>query len=212
MKRLALALLALLIASCIHHVHTPAIETFEQHLERTEGVTCLAITAHEDGDAPNCRKLYEAFVRGRNRVAAVYPEAARVPMSAFTFVRPKLYWVDGKPYPLIIDYWLPGASAPHEYLRGITYVPPSYSFLIAYAYEQVVEHETVHAMGWYLDKARQRTPADISADSGGYTPPAQEFWRITCHGTPDDPFGTPHDRGGCAMPYDGPPHQGSFQP
>jgi len=177
------------------------VETFEQRLIRTEGVSCAEITAAHSGEPPSCERIVAAWERGKARVAALYPAAANVRMSAFWFYRPELVYHESKPYPLIYDYLNPDGT-PHEYKRGdfSTAVVPQMLF----SYPEVVEHEAVHALTWLLDGQRIRTPEAIAADQGGVTVFGLPYYwyLITCHGTPDDPFGEPGNRGSCTQPYE----------
>lgn len=199
--KLALALiLCATIADCVHH---PTVETFDDMLERTEGVNCTILTTHMEGDAPDCHRIYEAWVRGRSRVARVNPEAARIRMDAVSFFRPTLYWVPEKPYPLIADYILPGETEPHDYYRGFMY--PYGGLQITYSYEEVIEHEAVHAILFLLFGHQRRTDEMIEAESGGYVPAADELYMIGCHSTSDDLWGDgpPGNETACQLPYPG---------
>src|ERR1051326_5390691 len=90
----AAVLLILLLASCTpaRVPVPPPAETPEQRLIRTEGVSCADISAHAEGDAPDCQQLVAAFDRGRKRVLRLYPQAESVKMSAVAFYRPTRYW------------------------------------------------------------------------------------------------------------------------
>lgn len=183
-------------------VHPEPVETFDERLWRTEGVLCVDITQVQSGSPADCKRLVEAWTRGRSRVAAIYPEAANVRMSAFWFYRPELVSHESKPYPLIYDYLNPDGT-PHEYWRGFFY--SDFTPQIVYSYEEVVEHEAVHAIAWAVAGQRVRTAADITADTGGvYVQAGLPFpwYLITCHGTPDDPFGEPGNRGSCMQPFE----------
>jgi hypothetical protein len=194
------AVIALTLAACHHPVPvpTPSPEAFEQMLFRTERVTCADITYHDYGDTPDCKLVYEAWVRGRNRVAAIYPVAAEYKMVGIGFYRPRLLWVDDRPYPLIAD--APGNP------RGLTYVQGGVQ--ITYSYEHVIEHEAVHALVFLVDGIKVRPPDAVTQDMGGYRP--EDFlnlpfylYLIGCHNTPDDIFGDgpPGHRTGCVLPY-----------
>jgi hypothetical protein len=194
-----IAVLLLVILTGCSQTHRPPVpppETFEQMLTRTEFVTCADITYHDYGDAPDCRLVYEAWVRGRNRVARIYPTAAEYKMVGISFYRPKTVFVDDRPYPLIAD--VPGNP------RGVTYTLGGLQ--IVYSYEHVVEHEAVHALMFLLDGLKVREASAVSVDMGGYPPESFEnipfyFYLIGCHGTPDDPFGELGNRASCVLPY-----------
>lgn len=190
---------ALLLLSACHSstpVPPPPIDTFAQLLAREEGVTCDQITAHAAGEPPNCRKVYDAWVRARHRVAAVYPDARTVQMSRVFFFRPALHWIDPKPYPLIN---LMPDGVPPVYVRGVT--STDYPILLQYAYPQVVEHEAVHALLLILLGHQARREQDIEASTPDQRDPF--LFQVGCHGTPDDPFGEPGNIAGCSEPYDG---------
>lgn len=174
-------------------------ETFDRQLYRTELVTCEQITYHDYGETPDCRRIVEAWTRGRNRVTAIYPQAREIRMVSVTFYRPKLIQVPERPYPLIAD----ALGTP----RGVTYVQGG--VMIVYAYEEVIEHEATHAVVFLLDGLKVREPARIAEDLGGYHETDFRFvpfyfYLITCHGTPDDPFGEPGNRASCVEPFRGP--------
>lgn len=179
-------------------------ETFEQMLQRTEGVTIAGLTGHDSAvDAPDPKKLYDAFVRGRNRVAKLYPQATSIQMSALTFFRTALMWNAGESFPRMANG--PAAGAIADTAMGT---------FIYYAFEEAVEHETVHALMCIVDGAQKRTPAAIDnpkdADQAGNT----NVWQIACHNTSDDPFGgglsiSVSGRAGCILPYSGPPKPAS---
>lgn len=193
--------LVLLLSTCSNggSPPPPPVETFEQMLLRTEGVTCADVTYHDYWPVPDCRKINAAWDAGRKRVVLVYPEAAQIQMSAVTFYRPKLTHRPDRPYPLIAD--VPGNP------RGLTYMEGG--ILITYAHEEIIEHETVHALTYLLDGMKVREPAAIQQDMGGYF--ASDFlyrpfswYLIACHGTPDDPFGEAGNRTSCTQPFSGP--------
>ena len=181
------------------------LETLDAFLQRTEGVNCADITYHDYEPAPDCRQVYEACVRGRNRVARLFPEAMSIRLSMVNLTRPELFWIDEKPYPLIKSGKPVGD--PGYYERGRTI--DIGGMWIFYAYPQVLEHEWGHAAGLMYGRARTRTPEAIAADDGGFDPAPSPFpWAyIFCHNTPDDPLGDgpARNRGGCVAPYDGPP-------
>lgn len=189
---LVLFVLILVVAACRHRtpVQPPPAETFEEMLFRTEYTHCEVIIAHAEGEAPNCRLLYEAFTRGRKRVTALYPQAAEIKMSAVTIYRPKRLWVEDVEYPLIEEV----PSQP----RGVFYPDPPF---IQYSYEAVVEHEAVHFLLWILQPDRTREPAMILADPGDANNIMAWFWQIGCHGTPDDPFGQRGNRASCVASF-----------
>lgn len=210
----AVVLFLLLLASCGRNVTAPPVpappvtvpdpapvETFEERLWRVEGVSCGDITVAHSGIPPNCEAMVAAWERGRVRVISEIPEAANAKMSVFWLYRPELVYHPSKPYPLIYDFLNPDGT-PHEYKRGnfsADIVPQ-----ITYSYEAVVEHEVVHALTWLYAGQRVRTDEAIAADQGGvYVPPGQPYYwyMITCHGTPDDPFGEPGNRLSCAEPW-----------
>lgn len=87
-------------------------------------------------------------------------------MASIDFLMPQIGpSPSGKPYPVIHGLDVRGFMS---VLGG----PP----LIAYSYEEVIEHETVHALG-------------VLAGAATY--------RNFCHGTPDDPFGEPGNISSC---------------
>jgi hypothetical protein len=175
-------------------------ETFEQRLQRLENVSCAQITYHDYGDAPDCQRIYEAWVRGRNRVSRIYPLASEMRMSGVSFYRPRLMQVPEREYPLLAD--VPGNP------RGVTYI--SGGLQIVYSYEEIVEHEAVHALVFLVDGLKVREAQMAEQDMGGYQPGDFQhlpfyFYLVACHGTPDDPFGESGNRGSCVDPFRGPP-------
>lgn len=161
-------LFSVILLGCRHHPipvvpPSPPPETFEQFLLRTELVRINDLTSHDPSNpTPDYKLIYEAFVRGRVRVAAYDPKAADIQMYQLSFFQPRLEMSpSGKPYPVIA-----GAD-----VRG-----RSFFSRIEYSYEQVVEHETVHALLWIL---------------------GHDIYPIGCHGTPDDPFGVPENVSSC---------------
>lgn len=193
----------LLLASCASgkpNKPPPPPETFEAMVLRTEYASCETLTNHDYAPAPDCRRLYDAWHRGLKRFKDKFPEKnSDWSMGAIQFYRPRLMQAAEKPYPLIAD--TPGNP------RGISYT--SGGVAILYAYEEVVEHEMLHVLTFLSDAFVERTPEMIAADMGGYSPsdfqyvPFYWFW-ITCHGTPDDPFGEPGNRASCLAPFPAP--------
>lgn len=182
-------ILALMVAGCgcssSDTVKPPAhVETFEERLQRTQGVTCEAITVHIEGDTPDCHKIVEAWERAQARVTAM-GQYAPLPMSCCFYVRPKLYWFVEKAYPLInINVDAPGYEP--ILVRGVT--SPTYPPLLQYSYEEGIEHEAIHAMGMLQDHDRARSAEAIAASEAALDRTAVFIWEITCHGTVDDPF------------------------
>lgn len=159
----------------------PQIETFEQWLYRTELVTCDDISSHAEGNPPVCRKLYEAFARGRSHVAKLYPAAGQFTMSglAFKLYRPERICVPEKPYPLI--------KTGEELMRG--WFDPMLGN-ISIAYEAMLEHEVTHFLTWMFDHEKQRRPEDMQASKtqDPKDPQRKYIWEIACHATVDDPY------------------------
>lgn len=154
----------LLLTSCAKSVKTEPPSPVSDlgaaglQLMEHEATTCERITAHDSPDEPECQRVYAAWLRGKQRVEAVYPEAANIKMGMVDFLKPQTESSpSGKPYPVIRGFDVRGFMS---VLGG----PP----LIAYSYEEVIEHETVHALGFLVGAAT---------------------YRNFCHGTPDDPFG-----------------------
>lgn len=181
------------------------LETYSQMLQRTEGVNCETITYHDDTlniPAPDCKAIVDAWTKGRNDFYLIYKDkrALDIKMSQVTFIRPRLGWYEGKPYPLLMDT----VGNP----RGYSWITP-YP-LIEYSYPEVIEHEAHHMIGYLLYPLLSRSPEDIAIDNGGYTPSDWQgwgyfpLWYIYCHGTTDDPFGLRGKRDSCVSPYSGP--------
>ncbi len=150
---------------------------------------CDQLTDHAEGDAPSCEKIQQAFNRGCDRVKKVY--SVCIPITDVLFLRPARVLTVEKPYPLIRGFG-------GEIVAAQTSV--AFPCLIIYAYEEAIEHEAVHCAVHYLDGNKKRAAWAIAADPGqdaSLGPPAEDFWTITCHGTPDDPFGIPGKRTSC---------------
>jgi hypothetical protein len=186
-----IVLLLIFLAACRGRYIPPPVESYDQVLRRTEGVTCADITGHADGPEPSCARIVDAFGRGRNRVAAVYDQARDIHMDAIVFLRPALLWPEDKPYPVIANW----TGTP----RGVFVVEPPQ--LILYAYENCVEHEVVHFLMYRLFPDRMRTAEAIAADPGSAFDVLDKLYMVQCHGTSDDLFGEPGNRGSCALPY-----------
>jgi hypothetical protein len=197
-----LAIVLAIPASCAKAVHLQPPESFEQKLQRTEGVSCADLTYHEDEliPAPDCQAIVAAWTAGRADMARIYPAAASIPMSRVSFIRPALAWYDGKPYPLIVNQ----VDHPAAYSMASPIVS------IFYAYVEAIAHEAHHVLGAILIGSQARTAEAIAQDDGGVQPSDWQglgyfpLWYIFCHGTPDDPFGRPGDRRSCSQPYSGP--------
>ena len=154
-----------------------SVEAFDAMLLRTELQTCDDITSHGSTAPPDCRRIYEAWDRGRERVSIVYPEALTLTMGSVWFYQPPTQpSPSGKPYPVFVDQDIRGRTITDGFLQ------------INYSYEEVVEHETVHALVFILDGLKRRT--ESARQASAIDQRTQEFlWEIACHGTPDDPFG-----------------------
>lgn len=207
MKKILVAVVLLLQACSDKAAPTPTpapvVETFEQMLARTEFTTCAQVVYHDYGDAPDCRKIYDAWHRGKAKVAKQHPSGnLDWSMGIVSFYRPRLLQVPEKPYPMIADI----AGNP----RGVTYL--SGGVQIVYAYEETIEHEAIHALTFLVEGNVPRTPEAIAADMGGYTKDQFQFletfprYLIMCHGTTDDLYGVRGDRASCAQPFSGPPN------
>lgn len=199
-KLLFAAIFAVILCNCARQTPIRLPETFDSMLFRTEGVHCEDLTYHDYDliPAPDCHKIYEAWVRGREDYAQKKdPRARTVRMMQSAFLRPALEWYPGKPYPLLRDT--------PDHPRAYTWIYP-YP-MIVYSYEETIEHETHHLIGYLLNAAEARTD---TTDNGGYSPDAYAgfgyfpAWFIYCHGTPDDPFGIAGKRDSCVAPYTGP--------
>lgn len=193
----------LLLASCAA-LKTKPVETYDQMLVRTEKLQqgCIDLTYHDDSllPDPDCRRIVDAWNRGRNDMARVYPEALNVKLGDIAIIRPRLQWFPNKPYPLLQDR--------PDHPRAYSYTSP-YP-LIMYAVEESIEHEAHHMIGAIVTHGALRTP-EAMVDRGGYTVEdivgaggVLPLWFIFCHGTVDDPFGQPGIVNGCSLPYDGP--------
>jgi hypothetical protein len=193
---------------CAHSVPVvvPAPETPCEMILRTEGVSCATLAAGHDVGAPtpDTIKMYNAFVRGRNRVALLYPAAANIKMNALNFWQTAVHWNPGEAFPRMPD----GAMA--ITLVGIN---------IQFAFEQCIEHETTHALIWLLDPGKVRTQAAIDdpADADQKALGFDHIYQITCHLTVDDPIVddgpslSVSGRAGCVQAYDGPVNPGLNQ-
>jgi hypothetical protein len=171
------------------------VETFCQMLYRTENVTCDELRSHQEGDdLPDVQRIYDALVRGRNRAAGIYPNVADIKFARVSLYRPQRYYdvFPTRPWPLIIG-WHDYTTDMDVYIRGIFY-PETMS--INYSYEEVLEHEIIHALVYLAtDTLIERLPEFITPAS-----PEQYLFQVTCHGTVDDPFTRDGDTSACIAP------------
>jgi len=156
---------------------------------------CVAITAHAEGATPDCQAIVAAFERGRARVVKLYPAASQVKLEDIFFYRPHLVYVDDKPYPLFDS--LNGLGPGEQLVRGLTSADGP--VLIQYAYEDIVEHEAVHALMRLVAGAVLRSPEAIEASTPDQQ--AEYLWMESCHGTSDDQYGEPGNIASCILPY-----------
>ena len=167
--------------------------TFTQILQ-AEGVTEQQITERvaDCAPAPNARKIYQAFVRGRDRVATLYPEAKFLSMNIISFAQTCLSWNEGEEFPRI---------------RGHGAMGFSQGTVIFYAFEEVIEHEVAHVLVFLLDN-RERTWEAINAPGDEDQAEYLFLYQIVCHNTTDDPFAGSNisisGRAGCSRPYSSP--------
>lgn len=172
MKFKALLLAIFMLAACAGRtdppVEPPIIPpiplTVEARLQ-SHGLTCDDITAHADGEKPSCERIGAAILRGYDRFLHVYPDSAHIRLSYIYFYRASQVWHPTKPYPLMI-------SSKGELVRGEfvpSLQPPAgygYVVMVSYSYEEIAEHEAVHALTWMVDPAK---------------------YINSCHGVPGDP-------------------------
>jgi hypothetical protein len=198
-----LCTILLFLCSCVHRLPVQPPESFCDRLQRTEGVSCVDLAYHDYEDvlpAPNPERMYAAWNRARLDMGRLYPAALNIRMGDVAFLRPRLMWSNDHPYPLLAD--------DPRHPRAYTWIFPY--LMIAYSYEETIEHEAHHAIGVLLFGSEARTAEAIAADGGGYEPADWlglgffPRWFILCHGTPDDPFGSPGNRASCVLPYPGP--------
>lgn len=184
-----------------------AAETFCDMVYRTEGLTCEQLAAADTSDgtpAPDPREIYDQWNQARQDVARINAAALNVRMDVVWPYRPKLYWIDGKAYPLVSKTGL--ASDP-QYVRAT--VNDTVPALVQYAWPELLRHEFIHIIARIVFGQERRTAEAIAEDPGQEWydgPPFEYLWQVTCHNTPDDPFGEgpARKRDGCIGPYAGP--------
>lgn len=165
-------------------------------LHRTEGVTCDDLTRHDDGaPVPDCKKVYGAWVRGRDRVVKEFPEAIDVKMSTVTFWQTKVYFNPDEQFPRMLNV---GAMAETLW----------YADDIIYAFEETIEHEATHWIMYLINGTEHRTQAAIDLPRDVDQVMWQYLKEIACHNTSDDPFGdgfsmSKSGRAGCIRMYNG---------
>jgi hypothetical protein len=177
-------------------------ETFDQWILRWHGVTCDQITQHASGTPkPDCRKIVAAFDRGVRRAVQLWPRAVETRLREIVFYRGPVFW----PYGPI------GQSEP--LLANVPNTPAAYTSVVGsipfmlYAYEETIEHEVVHYLGfkyaWDVNRELWAVTADDGQWKGWDLNVPMPWWWILCHGTPDDPFGEAGNRRSCLQPYSG---------
>ena len=171
---------------------------------------CALWQDHDEGtDLPDCQRIYDAIERSIARATPVYPQATTLSISPLVvhFHRKARHYDPSKPYPLI--YGMTGSDTDPQYVRGYTVTSDQISGYngvdVYYSYEECLEHEMLHVIGWLFDHETLRTPEAIALDNGGY-PNWMTFARfplylINCHGTSDDKFGVLGNRASCAELY-----------
>ncbi len=178
------------------------VETYDQFLKRTEGVTCAVITAHDmNAPIPDCHKIVDAINRGRVLATQKFGTAAvaAVKLSSISFWQTQLVWNANEGFPRIKDI----GSMAETLVVGNS---------IMYAFEETIEHEWVHWVYFVLEGNVPRTQSAIDAQQDADQKANGYIYEkdITCHKTTDDPIVDARvslsvsGRAGCINPYSGP--------